>query len=132
LRGPIRDLALFYEDLRQPPGKLLAPTTVAALAARHRVGDDDLTLGHVVDFGLGFIIDSNRYGADTVPYGYGRYASRRTFGHGGAQCTQGFCDPENELVVAYAFYGRPCEGQHQRRVRALNEAIYRDLGLGAL
>jgi len=132
LRGPIRELARFYEALRRDGSGWLTPQTVAALTARHRVGEHDLTLAHVVDFGLGFIIDSNRYGAETVPYGYGRYCSRRTFGHGGAQCSQGYCDPEAGLVVAYAFNGRPGEGQHQRRARALNEAIYRDLGLGAL
>lgn len=130
LRGPIRELASFYEALRQNDGGWLTPQTVTALTARHRVGELDLTLGHVVDFGLGFIIDSNRYGVDTVPYGYGRYCSPRTFGHGGAQCSQGYCDPEAGLVVAYAFNGRPGEGQHQRRARALNEAIYCDLGLG--
>ncbi len=131
LRGPIRELARFYEALRQSRDGCLTPQTVTALSARHRVGELDLTLGHVVDFGLGFIINSNRYGMDTVPYGYGRYSSPRTFGHGGAQCSQGYCDPEAGLVVAYAFNGRPGEPQHQRRVRALNEAIYRDLGLGA-
>ena len=83
------------------------------MTSRHRVGQYDQTLGHIVDFGLGFIIDSNQYGADTVPYGYGRYASPRTFGHGGAQSSQGYCDPENELVAAYLFNGRPGEGQHQ-------------------
>ena len=129
LRGPIRDLARFYEALRRNGDGWLSPQTVAALTARHRVGEYDLTLGHTVDYGLGFIIDSNRYGAVTVPYGYGQYCSPRTFGHGGAQCTQGYCDPEAGLVVAYAFNGRPGEGQHQRRVRAFNEALYRDLGL---
>lgn len=137
LRGPVRDLAIFYETLRKPPAHLsnnrsqpvLQRPTIAALTARHRVGEFDQTLMHAVDFGLGMIINSRRYGVDTVPYGYGRYASERTFGHGGAQCTQGYCDPENELVVAYAFNGRPGEGQHQRRVRALNDAIYEELGL---
>lgn len=132
LRGPVRDLARFYETLRMEGQGWLTPQAVAALTARHRVGDLDLTLGHVVDFGLGFILDSNRYGVDTVPYGYGRYCSSRTFGHGGAQCSQGYCDPTAGLIVAYAFNGRPGEGQHQRRARALNEAIYRDLGLASL
>lgn len=132
LRGPIRDLAQFYATFQVAGRGGLTPQTVAALTARHRVGELDLTLGHIVDFGLGFIIDSNRYGVDTVPYGYGRYCSPRTFGHGGAQCSQGYCDPDLGLVVAYAFNGRPGEGQHQRRARALNEAIYRDLGCGTL
>ncbi len=130
LRGPMRELARFYEALRQNESRWLSPQTVTALTARHRVGEYDLTLGHAVDFGLGFIIDSNRYGAVTVPYGYGRFCSPRTFGHGGAQCSQGYCDPEAGLVVAHAFNGRPGEGQHQRRARALNEAIYQDLGRG--
>lgn len=132
-RGPVRELGRFYEMLLNdgagPQGKILMPQTVAAMTARHRVGEFDQTLGHVVDFGLGVIVDSNRYGIDTVPYGYGRYCSPRTFGHGGAQSSQGWCDPEVALVVAYYFNGRAGEGQHQRRAKALNEAIYLDLGL---
>ena len=99
------------------------------MTARHRVGEFDLTLAHIVDFGLGVIVDSNRYGLETVPYGYGKYCSPRTFGHGGAQSSQGWCDPEVGLVVAYFFNGRPGEAQHNRRSRKLNEAIYADLGL---
>jgi CubicO group peptidase (beta-lactamase class C family) len=132
-RGPIRELGRFYEMLlnegRGPIGQIISPQTVAALTGRHRVGEFDLTLAHVVDFGLGVIIDSNRYGPDTVPYGYGKYCSPRTFGHGGAQSSQGWCDPEQGLVVASYFNGRPGEGQHNRRSRSLNEAIYTDLGL---
>lgn len=132
-RGPIHDLGRFYEMLLKegegPRGRILLPQTVAAMTARQRVGEYDQTLGHVVDFGLGVIVDSNRYGIDTVPYGYGRYCSPRTFGHGGAQSSQGWCDPEAALIVAYYFNGRPGEGQHHRRAKGLNEAIYLDLGL---
>jgi CubicO group peptidase (beta-lactamase class C family) len=110
--------------------EMLQPATVATMIDRHRSGCFDQTLMHVVDYGLGFIIDSNRYGADTVPYGYGRYCSPSTFGHGGAQSSQGYCDPEHGLVVAYVFNGRPGEGQHQRRARTFNEAVYADLGIG--
>jgi CubicO group peptidase (beta-lactamase class C family) len=135
LRGPIRDLGRFYEMLLRdgegPLGRIVSPQTVAAMTARHRVGEFDRTLEHVVDFGLGVIVDSNRYGAETVPYGYGRHGSPRTFGHGGAQSSQGWCDPESGLVVAYFFNGRPGEGQHGRRARQLNEAICLDLGLTA-
>jgi CubicO group peptidase (beta-lactamase class C family) len=125
--GPIRELGRFYETLRT--GGLLRAETLAAMTARQRVGQFDATLGHIVDFGLGFLIDSNQYGAATVPYGYGRYCSPQTFGHGGAQSSQGYCDPEHALVVAYLFNGRAGEPQHNRRCRAFNEAIYRDLGL---
>ncbi len=132
-RGPIRELGCFYEMLLKegegPRGRIVWPETVAAMTARHRVGEFDQTLGHVVDFGLGVIVDSNRYGAATVPYGYGKYCSPRTFGHGGAQSSQGWCDPEAGLVVAYFFNGRAGEAQHHRRAKGLNEAIYLDLGL---
>ncbi len=134
IRGPIRELGLFYEMLLNegaaPAGRIISPQSVAALTARHRVGEYDQTLGHVIDFGLGVIIDSNRYGAATVPYGYGAKCSSRAFGHGGAQSSQGWCDPETGLVVTYYFNGRAGEGQHNRRTRQLNEAIAADLGIG--
>ncbi len=133
IRGPIRELGVFYEMLLNegagPVVQILSPQTVAAMTARHRVGEYDQTLGHVIDFGLGVIIDSNRYGAATVPYGYGAKCSPRAFGHGGAQSSQGWCDPETGLVVAYYFNGRAGEGQHNRRTRQVNEAIAMDLGI---
>lgn len=130
--GPIRELGLFYQMLQRgglgESGRVLQPETVAAMVQRHRVDQFDQTFGHKVDFGLGFLIDSNRYGASTVPYGYGRFCSESTFGHGGAQSSQGYCDPVRELCVAYVFNGRAGEPQHNRRCRQLNEAIYEDLG----
>lgn len=133
IRGPIRDLGRFYEMLlnrgRVDDKQLLLPQTVDDMSARHRVGQFDQTLAHTVDFGLGVIVDSNLYGPETVPYGYGRFCSPRTFGHGGAQSSHGWCDPDNGLVVAWYFNGRPGEGQHSRRTRQMNEAIYVDLGL---
>ena len=132
-RGPIRDLGRFYEMMLNrgvaANRQVLTSQTVDSIAARHRVGQFDLTLAHQVDFGLGVLIDSNQYGADTVPYGYGRYCSPRTYGHGGAQSSQGYCDPEQGLVVAYYFNGRPGEGQNSRRTRQLNDAIYQDLNI---
>ncbi|MCA9060369.1 MAG: serine hydrolase, partial [Planctomycetaceae bacterium] len=77
----------------------------------------------------GVIVDSNHHGRETVPYGFGRRCSDRTFGHGGAQCAIGFCDPARQLVVAWSANGFCGEGQHQRRNRAINDAIYADLGL---
>lgn len=35
------------------------------MTARHRVGKFDQTLQHIVDFGLGVVCNSNKYGADT-------------------------------------------------------------------
>jgi len=83
-----------------------------------------------MDWGLGLMLSSYRK-ADNAPYGFGRYASRSAFGHGGNQSSIGFCDPENELVVAWVANGMPGEKAHQQRNRAINEAIYQDLGLTA-
>lgn len=134
LRGPIRELGRFLEMLlrggKLPSGEsLVSASTVELMTTRHRVGQYDQTLQHVVDFGLGIICNSNRYGLETVPYGFGRFSSEATFGHGGSQCSIGFCDPEQRLVVAWSANGFCGEGQHQRRNRLINEAVYADLGL---
>jgi CubicO group peptidase (beta-lactamase class C family) len=135
-RGPIRELGRFYEWLLEacasPPNvstRVLQPDTILALTGRVRAGMFDHTFRHVVDFGLGFIVDSNRYGRETVPYGYGRHCSDAAFGHGGSQCSCAFADPVHGLVVAWAFNGRPGEAAHQLRNRDLNSALYQDLGL---
>lgn len=138
-RGPIRELGRFYEMLLNR-GKLPQATiehktqiasrqTIEAMIARHRTGLLDHTFKHVIDWGLGFIINSAMYGPQTVPYGFGPYASRRTFGHGGAQSTAAFADPEHQLVVAFAFNGMPGEQHHDQRLRAVCAAIYEDLNL---
>jgi CubicO group peptidase (beta-lactamase class C family) len=135
-RGPIRELGIFYEMLlfhgQREGVQILRPQTVEAMTARHRVGMKDETFGHVMDWGLGFIINSAMYGEETVPYGYGPNASRRTFGHSGHQSSTGFADPERRLVVAWAFNGMPGEAKHDRRLRAMDAAIYEDLGLMGL
>ena len=131
-RGPIRELGRFYEWLLHPEGMaILKPETVRELVQRHRVGLFDHTFQHVIDWGLGFIINSNRWGAETVPYGYGRYASPDTFGHSGAQSSSAFADPVHELVVTWALNGMPGERAHQKRAREINSALYEDLGLVA-
>jgi CubicO group peptidase (beta-lactamase class C family) len=139
-RGPISDLGRFYGvllRLRQSEGfaahgkPLVQPETVRALTTRQRVGMFDDTFQHVLDWGLGFSIDSNRYGKETTPYGYGRYCSEEAFGHSGAQSSCAFADPAHGLVVAWVCNGMPGESRHQRRARELNSAIYQDLGLGA-
>ena len=132
-RGPIRELGQFYESLLaglcDDECPILSQESVSLLTGRHREGAFDETLRHQVDFGLGVIVNSNRYRADTVPYGFGRFCSMDTFGHGGAQSSIGFADRQNELVVAWAANVRAGEGQHQRRNREINSAIYEDLGL---
>jgi CubicO group peptidase (beta-lactamase class C family) len=83
-----------------------------------------------MDWGLGTIVNSNRYGVQTVPYGYGPLSSDRAFGHSGSQSSAAFADPDYGLVVAAMLNGMPGEPAHHRRMRAFLEALYRDLGLG--
>lgn len=133
MRGPVSDLVLFYEMLLrrgvladgQP---FLKETSVELMIQRHRVDRFDQTLQHKVDMGLGCILDSKHHGP-MVPYGFGQFSSEFTFGHGGAQCSMGFGDPAHRLAVAWSSNGFCSEPQHQRRNRAINEAIYKDLGL---
>ena len=99
------------------------------LTARQRIGLFDHTFQHTLDLGLGFIVDSNRHGAGTVPYGYGRHASEATFGHSGSQSSCAFADPEHQLVVAWHCNGQPGEPRHQKRAREINSMIYEELGL---
>ncbi len=131
--GPARELGRFYEMLlaggELDGVRLLAPETVASLRQRHRRGLFDLTFQHTLDFGLGVILNSNCYGAETVPYGFGRHASPETFGHGGAQSSIAFADPRHQLVAVLIANGMPGEAVHQRRHRELCSALYLDLGL---
>jgi CubicO group peptidase (beta-lactamase class C family) len=137
-RGPIRELGRFYEAMLaggQLEGvRILGAQTVEAMAAAHRVGMYDHTFRHPIDWGLGFIRNSDHYdraaGApDTAPYGFGPHASPRTFGHSGAQSSIGLCDPEHGLVVALVFNGMAGEARHDRRVRAVLGTLYEELGL---
>lgn len=131
--GPIRQLARLYEMLllrgRWQGRQILQTTTLEALTTPHRVGMYDHTFKHKLDWGLGFIVNSEHYGADMPPYGYGRHASRRTFGHSGFQSSTAFADPKHGLVVALMVNGNPGEPRHTERLRQLTEAIYEDLGL---
>lgn len=128
-RGPARELGRFYECLTGYGPELLSSEWRRQLQTRQRIGLYDRTLMHVVDFGLGVIVDSNQYGADTVPYGYGRHCSPRTFGHGGSQSSIAFADPEHGLVVACVADSRIGEGRHQKRNGGIVEAVYQDLDL---
>lgn len=129
-RGPVRELARFYRMLlgagELDGMRLLQPEMVRELVRPQRVGMYDETFRHTVDFGLGILLDSKRYG-DDVPYGFGRMCSPRTFGHGGAQSSMGFCDPERALVVVWVANGLIGEPRHQRRNREINDAIYADV-----
>jgi CubicO group peptidase (beta-lactamase class C family) len=134
-RGPMHDLGRFYEHLlklrmgESSAKPILQPSTVLEMTRRQREGMFDHTFQHKVDWGLGIAVDSNRYGVDTIPYGFGRHCSDTTFGHGGSQSSCAFADPAHGLVAAWVLNGLPGEEAHQPRVRAINAAIYEDLGL---
>ena len=131
-RGPVRELVRFHQMLfngGQLEGRrILEPETVREMSRRQTEGLFDKTFRHEMDWGLGLMMNSYRKD-DNAPYGFGRYASRKAFGHGGNQSSIGFCDLEHGLVVAWVANGMPGEKAHQQRNVALNEAIYRDLGL---
>jgi CubicO group peptidase (beta-lactamase class C family) len=130
--GPMRELGRFYEMLLARGSldgrRVLSPQAVEALTARQRVGMVDHTFKHVLDWGLGFIPNSIQYGPETVPYGYGHHASPRAFGHSGYRSSVAFADPERGLAVALACNGTPGHEAHERRIRAVLDAIYEDLG----
>ena len=109
--------------------RVLSPQTVEAILAPDRVGMYDHTFRHVMDWSLGFIVNSARYGRDTVPYGFGPFASDRTVGHAGHQSTIAFIDREHDLVVALICNGMPGEVRHHVRMREILTSIYQDLGL---
>jgi CubicO group peptidase (beta-lactamase class C family) len=99
------------------------------MTARHRANMHDKTFNAVIDWGLGFIINSNIYGHPDTPYQYGSYASPRAFGHSGNQSSVGFADPEVGLVVGLVFNGLPGDVPHQRRMRDALTAIDEELQL---
>ena len=127
--GPMGQLVRLYGALLDGGGGLLRSQTVEALVARHRVGLYDHTFQAEMDWGLGFIPNSRRAPDDDLPYHYGRFASRRAFGHSGYRSSTAFADPEHDLAVAVVFNGTPSESAHRRRMEALFEAIHLDLGL---
>jgi len=146
--GPARELGRFYEMLLAGGTwgghRILRAQTVTALTAAHRWGMFDRTFRQPLVWGLGFILKSpgdqvddvgdgvSEPAATPVPYGYGRWASSRVFGHSGAQSSTAFADPEHGLAMALITNGQPGEQRHGARQRRLVEAVYRDLGLAPL
>lgn len=132
-RGPISEIGRFYrmllEEGRAGSKQLLKPETVGLFTQPQRIGMYDFTFLHTLDFGLGFIVNSNRYGVGTVPYGYGEHASDSAFGHSGAESSCAFADPRHDLVVAWVLNGMCGDRAHNLRAREINSALYEDAGL---
>jgi len=125
LTGSATDLALFYETLLQ--GRLLSRSSLDRMLRPERHGKTDATFGHIVDFGLGMILNSNRYGAATVPYGFGTFAGEKSFGHGGARSSIAFADPHFAFSAALFLNGRVPETEHQPRMRNLLDLLRSEL-----
>ncbi len=133
--GPMRDLVKLYEMFlgggEREGERVLKGATVEAMTARHRAGRKDETFGHVIDWGLGLMVNSWIYRSRPTSYGYGNHASARAFGHGGQQSSLSFADPEHGLAVALCCNGRPDEAGNHRRTQPVISALYEELGLGA-
>jgi len=131
--GPARELGRFYEMLLNGGAlngtRIIEPETVQLFTDRHRVGMHDRSFDHVIDWGLGFIPNSARYGVDTVPYGYGPHASERAFGHSGYQSSVSFADPAHGLAATLIFNGMSGDKAHHRRINTVLAALYEDLEL---
>jgi CubicO group peptidase (beta-lactamase class C family) len=109
---------------------IVTPQTIEAVSARHTVGLVDKTFSCQLDRGLGVVLDSKHYGQSSG--WYGSRCSSRTWGHAGYNCSVGFLDPENRVVVALVFNGMP-EAEaalHEERVGATIDAIYDELVAG--
>ena len=131
-RGPAQEFLHFYQAMsRMAEGEdgILRSATAQTLLAPHRVGMFDHTFRCTMDWGLGFMRQSDHYDPGETPYQFGSHASRRAFGHCGNQSTAAFSDPENGLSVALLFNGMPGEERHQIRLRATLNALYEELGL---
>ena len=128
-RGPIRELGRFYEALLQKKDFPLSSEGIRQMTSRQREGLYDLTFKHKIDWGFGLSINDPNGEGESLPYGFGKYASAETFGHGGSLSTCAFADPKHDLVAAVWFNAQPSDAQHQERVRGVCAAIYEDLGL---
>jgi hypothetical protein len=76
---------------------------------------------------LGVILNASRQGADTVPYGFGKKAGDRAFGHGGARSSIAFADPDHAFTAAIFLTGRVPETEHQPRMRAILDLLRSEL-----
>jgi CubicO group peptidase (beta-lactamase class C family) len=133
LCGSSLDLARFYQTVGsggvslETGKKVLQPASIRKFLQPWRTGVKDMTFLHTVDFGLGIILDSNKHGATTVPYGFGTKSSDKAFGHGGARSSIGFADPEHDLVVTLCLIGQVPEPRHQARMRTLIDLLRSEL-----
>jgi CubicO group peptidase (beta-lactamase class C family) len=126
LRSPANQFIKFYEQMLSSSPHIVSLQTVEAITSPQRVYMHDHTFNAGIDWSLGLLINTVPY-SQTTPYLYGPYASRRTFGHSGNQCSVAFADPVNGLAVCLAFNGMPGEAAHQDRIRRVLTMLYEEL-----
>ncbi|GFH38258.1 serine hydrolase domain-containing protein [Streptomyces pacificus] len=128
-RGPLSDLGRLFEMLLDggaaPGGRVVAPTTVAALTARHRTGVND-RYGNA-DWGFGLRLECRTLGPEYTSFS--RHASPRSFGHDGLWTAVAFADPEARLTVAVHLNGKVEHERHAERILRIADAVYQDLKL---
>ena len=130
--GPSRDLLKIYEMLLNKGiynnTRILRETTVNELISSQRGIIYDETFQYPMDWGLGVMINNSENKLN-MPYGYGKFASELSFGHGGIQSSVGFADPKYQLAIVIILDGQPGEALHNRRIRNIIESIYQELGI---
>ena len=86
--GPINELASFMEMLYEGgtlnSSRIISENTLSKMIRPSRIGIKDKTFEKVIDWGLGFMIDSKKYQRQ-YPYSFGPGCSSETFGHNGNQ-----------------------------------------------
>ena len=102
-------------------GRLVSPSTLAALT-RQRVGlRDDLVLGRPMRRSAGMILNTD------AMFGPGT----RSFGHSGAGGSTGFADPERGIGIGYAMNQMQFNLNEDSRGGRLIRAVYECLAAGA-
>jgi CubicO group peptidase (beta-lactamase class C family) len=130
--GPIQELGHFMEMLANKGlyknRRIVSERTIEEMTSKQRPETTDKTFLCKIDWGLGFMLDSKNH-QEKYPYSFGPGCSDETFGHNGNQSSAAYVDPEHELVICFAFNGLAGELKHQKRLAAINAAIYKDLGI---
>ena len=116
MRGPARELGLFYESLLGFGPAILEPRTVEVMGAVHRYGIPDIIFGgQKTPWGLGVQVSG----------GMGGGLGRRAFGHGGMGSSRGIADPDAGLVVVLVTNGLPDPLRNEQRMFAFFDGVYR-------
>jgi CubicO group peptidase (beta-lactamase class C family) len=124
--GTAGGLAAFYEALRRDldGAEVVVPAELLRTATTPRSATEDVKLGRMASFGLGFM-------CDLEGHHFGARVAASSFGHSGQGGTSwAFCDPDARLVVAAVFNGAADEDTALRYRRAvLVTSIYQALQL---